>query len=217
MEEGFEAFLSVLSAAGIPCTCFATGDVARRYPRAMDTLLQRGHELASHGDTHRRFSTMTYEQARAEIAQADAELRRFSPITSFRAPNLDFPNRFIPLLEAAGYTIDSSIAAYKPHKGHPRAPLRHGAITRLPASTMPSLVRLPGSLQRLVLAPLRDASVLFFHPWEFVDLRRAPIPWDCRAGTGPHALASLETAIATLAARGAQFLTLRDLAAQVAI
>jgi hypothetical protein len=54
--------------------------------------------------------------------------------------------------------------------------------------------------------------VLFVHPWEMVDLRAAPLPWHCRLGTGARALDALGEVIRMFKARGARFLTMRDLA-----
>ena len=77
---------------------------------------------------------------------------------------------------------------------------------------MPSLVRLPGLVRPFVLDWLREPLVLFFHPWEFVDVTREPIPWDCRFRTGAPALASLAAAIAYLRRRGDSFVLMRDFA-----
>jgi peptidoglycan/xylan/chitin deacetylase (PgdA/CDA1 family) len=212
MEEGAPRFFDLLSREGIPATAFATGDVARRYPDQMARLVDAGHELGCHGDTHRRFSTMTTSEAAGELDRSTETLRAFAPVTSFRAPNLDYPAALLPLLADRGYTLDSSIARYKPHKGHPSRPVREGGVLRVPASTMPSLVRLPGLVRPFVLGWLREPLVLFFHPWEFVDVTREPIPWDCRFRTGAPALASLAAAIAYLRRRGDSFVLMRDFA-----
>lgn len=82
--------------------------------------MDKGHELGCHGDTHRRFGDMDTEEARKEIADASSTLRKWDDVTSFRAPNLDFPDRLLPLLAEYGYLLDSSLASYKPHKGHRR-------------------------------------------------------------------------------------------------
>jgi peptidoglycan/xylan/chitin deacetylase (PgdA/CDA1 family) len=190
---------------------FATGDVARRYPRLMRQIAEEGHEIACHGDTHRRFSTMTAAEAGGEIDSALQALGGLGAVTSFRAPNLDFPEAFLQLLVQRGFTLDSSLAAYKPHKGHPRRPLFLRGILRVPASTMPSLMRLPGPLRRALLGRLREPLVLFFHPWEFVDMTAAPIPWDCRWRTGRPALETLADTIRWLRRRGDEFVTMNRL------
>ena len=70
------------------------------------------------------------------------------------------------------------------------------------------MLRLPAPLRRVAFAPLRSPVVLFVHPWELVDLRRAPIRWDCRFRTGTAALASLAQVARDLRVHGATFHTL---------
>ncbi|MBU1175971.1 MAG: polysaccharide deacetylase family protein [Alphaproteobacteria bacterium] len=213
MEDGAPRLLALLAEKAIPATFFTTGDVARRFPEVMRQIAGQGHEVGCHGDTHRRFSDMTTDEARRELEAASEALRVFAPVTSFRAPNLDFPEAFLPLLSTLGYTLDSSQAAYKPHKGHPRRPNRANGLLRVPASTMPSVVRLPMPLRMLFVRLLRDPVVLFFHPWEFVDVTREPIPYDCRYRTGAPALESLSSVIDDLRHRGGRFVRARDLIA----
>jgi hypothetical protein len=53
--------------------------------------------------------------------------------------------------------------------------------------------------------------VLFVHPWEFVDLRRAQLRFDCRFKTGDVALACVRDVLRGYTARGARFVTMREL------
>ncbi len=210
MEEGAPRFFDLVEQADVPVTCFTTGDVARRYPDVMRRIVDNGHELGCHGDTHKRFSMMDAQEARKEIADSTATLRDWGDVTSFRAPNLDFPEALLPLLAEYGYALDSSLAAYKPHKGH-RRDIHHAAgLLRVPASTMPSVIRLPSALRNLVLRMLKQPAVLFFHPWEFTDFSKAPIPFDCRYGTGDTAIKTLGQTIDWFKGRGAAFVTMRD-------
>jgi peptidoglycan/xylan/chitin deacetylase (PgdA/CDA1 family) len=213
MEQGAPMFLDLLAHEGITGTFFCTGDVARRYPASMHRIVADGHELGCHGDTHRRFGAMTEAEAQAEIEASSAVLRGFGEVTSFRAPNLDMPTAYLPLLTARGYDLDSSVGAYKPQKGHPGRPVTVNGMLRLPATTMPSVIRLPRPLRRLALATLRDPVVLFFHPWEFVDVTHEKIPLDCRFATGQPALDSLADAIGWFRRRGASFVTMREIGA----
>lgn len=123
MEEGAPRLLELLAGMRVPATLFATGDVARRYPAVMRQIVASGHELGCHGNTHRRFGGMAEHEARAELVAASDILRSYGKVTSFRAPNLDLPEDFVPLLMQSGYTLDLSLAAYKVHKGHPSRPI----------------------------------------------------------------------------------------------
>jgi peptidoglycan-N-acetylglucosamine deacetylase len=212
IEEGMPRLLALLAEENVRGTFFTTGDVARRYPGVVRALVDAGHELGCHGDTHRRFSDLDEGEARREIEDASRTLREFSNVQSFRAPNLDFPVRYLPILRDASYRFDSSEGRHKPGSFF-KAPTVEGGLVRIPASTAPSVVRLPRAIRERVLGRMSDPVVLFFHPWEFVDMTRAPIPLDCRFRTGEPALADLRAAIRFFAARGARFARLGDLAA----
>jgi peptidoglycan/xylan/chitin deacetylase (PgdA/CDA1 family) len=212
VTDGTPRLLELLSQEGVPGTFFTTGDVARRFPDTVRSIVDAGHELGCHGDTHQRFSQLDRDAAREEIAGATRTLRAFYPVSSFRAPNLDFPAAFLPLLRDAGYTVDSSEGKHKPGSFF-KAPSLEGGVRRVPASTTPSVVRLPRPLRNPVFARLSDPVVLFFHPWEFVDVTREPIPLDCRFRTGEPALRSLREAIRYYKARGATFRRITDVSA----
>ncbi|HEX4111434.1 MAG TPA: polysaccharide deacetylase family protein [Stellaceae bacterium] len=209
--EGTPQLLRLFRSRGIAATFFTTGDVARRFPAVVQAIVDDGHELGCHGDSHERFSTLAPDSARREIDDATRCMRHFFPLTSFRAPNLDFPDRYLPYLREAGYALDSSQARYKRGSVF-MGPSQAEGLRRIPVSTMPSVVRLPRAVRRGVLARLRDPVVLYFHPWEFVDMTRERIPYDCRFRTGKAALDTLEDAIGFLQARGGRFRTMRELA-----
>src|SRR5947209_6631049 len=87
VTDGMPRLLELFSAEGVPATFFTTGDVARRFPDTCRRIVDMGHELGCHGDTHRRFSALGPSEAKKEIDDASATLRKFGEVTSFRAPN----------------------------------------------------------------------------------------------------------------------------------
>lgn len=209
MEEGAPQLLDLFAGEGVPATFFTTGDAARRHPALVQRMVADGHELASHGMTHRPFPTLSAAEAEAEIRETSALLREHAPVTAFRAPNLRMPDRYLPLLEADGYRVDSSRGKYKPAHWRPSAVT---SLTRIPASVTSSWLRLPAPLRDPMLRRLSSPAVLFVHPWEMVDLSDAPIPWDCRAGTGPAALESLRQVVHLFKDLGAHFLRISEAA-----
>jgi peptidoglycan-N-acetylglucosamine deacetylase len=214
VEEGMPRLLELLREEDVCATFFTTGDAASRYPNMVREILDDGHELGCHGMTHRAFPDMSREEARAEIEDSAALLRCFGPVTSFRSPYLRFPEEYVDLVEDAGFTLDSSHAKYKLAYWRSRRagdPVRSTTLTRVPASVTSSVLRLPRSVRNVYLGALRSPVVLFVHPWEFVDLTRERLRYDCRFRTGEPALACLRDVLRTFAARDARWITLREL------
>jgi peptidoglycan/xylan/chitin deacetylase (PgdA/CDA1 family) len=212
IEQGIPLLLALLEEEAVAGTFFTTGDVARRFPDTVRRIVDSGHELGCHGDTHARFSALEPHAALGEITRASEVLRTFYPVTSFRAPNLDFPSSYLPFLRDAGYRLDSSQGRHKPGSLWV-APHTTESIRRVPATTAPSVLRLPRVIRNAVLRRLASPAVFFFHPWEFVDMTRTPIPLDCRFRTGDPALASVRETIRHYRARGATFHRMQDLPA----
>lgn len=210
IEQGMPRLLDMLAAEGVPATFFTTGEVAVRYPNVVERIVREGHELASHGMTHRAFSSLDAGEARREIDEAAAILRRAAPVTSFRAPYLQFPSAYLKMLEDAGFKLDSSQAKYKAayYRDRPAT-----SLSRVPASVTSSVLRLPRVVRSPYLAALASPIVLFVHPWEFVDLRREQLRIDCRFRTGDVALECVRTVLRDYRTRGAQFARMAELAA----
>jgi peptidoglycan/xylan/chitin deacetylase (PgdA/CDA1 family) len=223
VTEGMPRLLALLADEGISATCFTTGQTAEQFPSLMGSIVAAGHELACHGHTHRRFGLMEESEARDELARSSSVLREFDSVTAFRAPNLDLPDEFLPLLVEAGYSVDSSEGAHR--MDHRARALRRRiegwpstvpGLTRLPASTTSSVLRLPAGLRDPWLVRMARPVVLFIHPWELVDLRGERLRWDCRAGTGPRALAAVREVIRLFRERRFRFGTVREWASYAA-
>lgn len=209
IEEGAPLFLELLEQEGVPATFFTTGDVAERYPQLVRRIVEQGHEIGSHGHSHRRFDRMSAQEAEEEIASSLGVLREFYPVVSFRAPNLEFPESYLPLLQKHGILLDSSTAHYKwTHRSRLQAA---PGLRRFPASVTSSVLRLPKILRRYFFWKMKAPAVLFVHPWEFVDFTKSNLRLDCRFKTGRPALECMRENIAHFRAKGARFLRMREL------
>lgn len=207
--DGLPTILDALDSANVPTTCFCTGEVAERFPDRVGELLQRGHELGSHGHSHRPFDTLSEAEARQDIVASTRALRSFgAEVTSFRAPNLRFPDRYLRLLEEQGFIVDSSQAKYK--RGYYTSTART-TLKRIPASMTSSVLRLPRWIRDPWLLSLASPVVLFVHPWEFVDLTREHLRLDCRFRTGDPALRAIMEVIRLFRERGATFARMCEL------
>lgn len=208
ISEGIFPLISLLREEDVPATFFVTGEVAETCPDIVSCLIPEGHELASHGFAHCDFTGLDRESAGCDIQRSLDTLRRFGPIDSFRAPYLKFPEDYLDLLVKAGIRIDSSRAKYKPP--YLQKP-RQMSLQRIPVSMTSSVLRLPAWIRSPWLGALRSPVVLFVHPWEFVDLRTADIPLDCRFRTGRGALACLRDVIRFYRNKNFQFRKMQDL------
>ena len=59
VERNFRKLLDLFSEKNVRVTCFFLGYVAERYPHLVTEALNRGHEIASHGYSHRLIYTMS--------------------------------------------------------------------------------------------------------------------------------------------------------------
>ena len=210
ITHGLPKLFHLIDYHKIKSTFFVTGNVARRFPTAVSRIVEKQHELGCHGETHTDFRRLDMGQAAKEIKESADFLRQFAPATSFRAPYLQLPPQYLPLLLEHGFKIDSSQGRYKPpYRGNKL--ILDRALTRIPASMTSSMLRLPTAALRFRLNRLENPAVLFVHPWEFVDLSQEKIRIDCRWRTGETALQQLGVAIHHLQKTGWQFVTLNSL------
>jgi polysaccharide deacetylase family protein (PEP-CTERM system associated) len=180
------------------------GWVALRHKRLVRRLADSGHEVASHGFWHRRVTTLTPEEFRADIRHAKAVIEDAAgvQVDGFRAPSFSIvPGRewaFDVLLEE-GYSYDSSIfPIHRSGYGYPEAPTaphtierRGGTLREYPMTTLRVLgLRVPaaggGYLRQFPLGVIRRAfaqrdaegipGVFYIHPWELdPDQPRMPV------------------------------------------
>ena len=202
IEEGLPKLLNYLKIEKIPATFFVTGEVARKFPEAVRSIVENDHELGCHGDSHLKFTEFSRSEAEQDIRTSLSTLRSFSAVTSFRAPYLLFPDDYVDILLNEKILIDSSEGSYKKRGARLRL---ENDIIRVPASVTSSVLRLPRLIRNRFFARLKEPIVLFVHPWEFVDFRRSSLRYDCRFRTGDTALRCLHQAIGYFQARSGEF------------
>jgi polysaccharide deacetylase family protein (PEP-CTERM system associated) len=192
VELGIDRLLEVLDRHHASATFFVLGSLAEWNPGVVRRIAAAGHEVASHGWSHRRVTSLTPDDFRAEIVRSRALLSDLAghPVKGFRAPNfsirLNCDWAFDALLEA-GYQYDASVfpgrASGKDYRGEGIQVFQRagGAILEVPLScaTFAGL-RIPaggGAWFRLLpysltARALRQAGergapgVFYIHPWE---------------------------------------------------
>lgn len=109
-----ERVLRLLDQCRVKATFFMQGRVAECFPRMVQDLVAEGHEVQSHGHSHRLLFQMNRHELRAELETGRKTVEDVigRPVTAFRAPDFSIMRRNYWALEevaAAGFQVDSSI------------------------------------------------------------------------------------------------------------
>ncbi|MBF0283258.1 MAG: DUF3473 domain-containing protein [Magnetococcales bacterium] len=209
VEEPCDLLLGMLADHGARATFFILGWVARRHPELIRRIAREGHEIASHGWSHRRVSEMTPDAFRQETMRTKAVLESLSgaAVTGYRAASFSIGPRegwALSILAETGHRYSSSIAPIQhDHYGwpeasrHPWRPVADGPLEIPPAVVELGGRRWPvggGGFFRFWPYPLfRGAwrrlerredhpSVFYCHPWELDPDQPLPegLPWKNR-------------------------------------
>ncbi len=229
-SAGLRTILDTLEeVGGIKATFFTTANFARTFPKQMKGIAARGHEVALHGYSHGdNYEKLSPEQSLSRLGKAKREVEKIvnREVFGFRAPRLFGPGPEV--LRRLGIVYDSSLhPTYIPgrynHFFESRAARKTGPVLEIPVSVTP-LVRLPFTwmfFRNLPLAYARlctRASVpgtgfinIYFHPWEFVDIRGyRGIPGYMTRNTGRPLAVKLKAYLRWAKARNFRSLTMSE-------
>lgn len=150
----------------IKATFFVPGLVLQATPGLVREILECGHDIASHGFTHRAVSTMSAEEFRSDVTRSKRMLEDISgvEIDTYKAPiwSLHSPANYDVLLEA-GYRID--------HSAMPGVKRRLGvAATRLePVRYRDNLTIIPPTVAKIgsIAVPLCGGFYNAYVPWSW--------------------------------------------------
>ncbi|HVE51185.1 MAG TPA: XrtA system polysaccharide deacetylase [Casimicrobiaceae bacterium] len=192
IERNVDRILELLDANGAHATFFTLGWIAQRYPTLVRKIGAAGHEIASHGSSHRR----AHEQGRSEFASDIANAKKLledlcgTSVRGYRAPSFSIgpanPWAF-ECIANAGYRYSSSVYPIAhDHYGAPQSPrFAHEVmpgLLELPVATVRMWSRnwpaggggyfrlLPYRVSRWSLARIngvdRRPAMFYLHPWE---------------------------------------------------
>jgi polysaccharide deacetylase family protein (PEP-CTERM system associated) len=165
IEESVGIVLDLLADWNVTATFFVVGEVAREQPDLVARIAAEGHEIGSHGHTHRPLFELTREQFATELDRSSAAIRDATgiPPVGFRAPNFSVTPRTqwaITVLDRAGFRYDSSVfpvrtpmygvagASVRPTLIDPNEPFENrseenGTLVELPLAVFHPRFRLP--------------------------------------------------------------------------
>jgi polysaccharide deacetylase family protein (PEP-CTERM system associated) len=195
-EASTRRLLDLFDESSIRATFFVLGWVAKRSPDLIRDIHRRGHEVASHGMSHKLVYNQTPEEFASETYESKALLEGIigERVLGYRASTYSITRRSLwalDILSEAGFTYDSSIFPIRHDLyGIPDASVvpsrmrtpKGASIVEFPMSTAPMLgARLPVSgggyfrllpywLTRAGLRKLNDEFerpfIFYLHPWE---------------------------------------------------
>lgn len=112
---GTGSILRTLDRTGVPATFFLTGEFAQGAPEAARAIVNSGHRIGNHSETHPEFSKITNAEIGAEVALGERTLKGLGadPAPLFRFPYGDRNDRAIRAVNDMGYvtvgwTVDTS-------------------------------------------------------------------------------------------------------------
>lgn len=136
-EANTHRLLNLFDEKGIKATFFVLGWVARRSPTLIREIHRRGHEVASHGMSHKLVFNQTPQEFAAETRESKALLEDTigERVLGYRASTYSITHRSLWALDIlceSGFVYDSSIF-----------PIRHDVYGIPDASPVPSRISTP--------------------------------------------------------------------------
>ncbi len=206
VDEHVDELLELFAAHGAEATFFVLGWVAERHPGVVRRIHDAGHDVASHGWSHRKVHELDIGEFRREVSRSREVLEEITgqEVVGFRAPSFSIAPGMedaLDVLLEEGYRYDSSLYPIRrPGYGYPGVPPKPhrivrsaGAVLELPPATtswggfrIPAgggayFRHLPYGLCRRAFAERTEegeAGVFYVHPWELdPDQPRVDAPW----------------------------------------
>lgn len=112
--------LALLEKFAVPSSWFIPGHTLETYPEQCRQVTTAGHEIGHHGWTHRAPASLSREQEEAELARANAQIKKLTGrgARGYRSPTWDLSPHTVDLLLAHEFIYDSSMMGddYTPYR-----------------------------------------------------------------------------------------------------
>lgn len=118
LTQGMPRLLDLYEKHNVKATFFYTGYIARLFPQVVKMAFERGHEIGSHGLTHKveqAFDILKYDEQVSHLKTSKQILEDIigEEIISFRAPAARVSENIAKALTESGYKIDSSVSSQR--------------------------------------------------------------------------------------------------------
>jgi hypothetical protein len=216
--EGSEELRKLLERFDIKVTFFVTRNFAQKFPDLIRGLSKKGHEIALHA--------INFYNSRSLLKEKEfLEKISRSKVIGIRTHKLQLP--LFDSLRKIGIKYDSSLhPTYVPGRynnlTHPRKPFFVDGVLEIPISVVP-LLRLPFSFvwfRNFGLRYVKTCTLLafkgqhfmslYFHSWEFRDLKSFDLPFYIKKNTGKKMGKLLKEYIKWCLQKNFKFSPLRD-------
>lgn len=207
VERNTRRLLDLCAKHGVRGTFFTLGWVAERWPDLVRDILAAGHELGTHGQDHRRVTTMTPAEFREDVRRSKRTIEEVAgaEVIGYRAPSYSIVRETLwamDVLLEEGFRYDSSIFPIHHDRygipDFPRFPRpvrgANGCLLEFPISTVRLAgINLPfvggGYLRHFPLGFIRwgmrrlngferRPAIVYIHPWEIdPDQPVQPVRW----------------------------------------
>ncbi|MXV51588.1 polysaccharide deacetylase family protein [Pedobacter sp. HMF7647] len=222
--DGTRKILRMLADHHVKATFFCTAKFALSAPEIIYQIVDEGHELASHGYFHSRFSNDHLLSSKITLEKISGQ-----QIFGFRMPRMMAVNN--DELQKAGYEYNSSTnPTWLPGRynnlGLKRTIHQTGKLFQLPASVTPlfriplfwlSFHNFPLWLYKILceLTYFKDRYLnIYFHPWEFTDLNdkeKFGFPGYVSRNSGSGMLERMDNLITDFKSKGYEFGTISEM------
>ncbi len=106
-RENTPKILAVLRRLGVRATFFVEGRRVQRFPQLTRQIVEDGHEIASHGYSHRSFRSLWHNRIRDELVRTEAAIATSTGVRPrfVRPPFGRFPPSSMALFEQLGMEV----------------------------------------------------------------------------------------------------------------
>jgi polysaccharide deacetylase family protein (PEP-CTERM system associated) len=135
VERNTTRILEILDESNVRATFFVLAWVAERCTQLIRTIAAAGHEVASHGWSHRLVYSLTPSEFRADVVRSKKYLEDLTgtAVRGYRAPCFSITDWAIPILQDVGFDYDSSVV---PAVAHDRYGRLNGITTNNPIALL---------------------------------------------------------------------------------
>lgn len=229
-RKGNEILLDLLRKHNIKATFFITGFFAENEPQQVKKIASLGHEIACHGYNHHYRGNKNFDlEEDIKKAKKILEVIVGKKVIGFRAPQLQYSEDLLKILNRLGFKYDSSLhPTYLPgcynNLDKPLRifkPLNDSGILEIPLTVSPC--RLPVSwmfmrifgVNRTINSCKKSLekgfnAVIYIHSWEFISIKSKLVPFYYKYHTGDTTTKLIEKFILSFKDRG--ITTLENLA-----